>query len=155
MKKWQFKIFSALLCLSFDILMLAGQTTGKVAAARAIAFDPPPQATLAEAVSGKEGNDCKEKSDQLETSLSGSGLLQAAADTFMGPFSPELNGKTGTASAKQRAEGHPQQELLQPQARLELVSAYSLRIEEPRAIQKARKTTKGNLLKYTLLKGEA
>ena len=132
----------------------AGQITGAVAAARAISFDPPSKAVLVAAGARGEEAACNKKSAQLGTPVSGSGLLQAAADIFTGPFSPELNGANENTSAKQKAERHPQPRLMQPQARLELISAYSLRLEEPRAIQKARKTTKGNLPKQMLLKGE-
>lgn len=135
-------------CHTIDVLTHAGQSTER-GAARAITFDPHPNAISAEDATGRDGAACIQKAGQLGTPLSGSGLLQAAADIFTGPFSPELNSKNHSCAPKQKERRHQQAE-----AKTELISAYSLRIEEPRAIQKARKTTRGNLPKRLLVKGE-
>lgn len=132
--------------------MTAGQTTsiGR-ASARAIAFDLPHKPSRVEAAD--EAAACTSRAAQLGSPLSGSGLLKAAADKFIGPFSPEHNARSNSnafkLSEKNSAHKHSS---AQPEATHELVSAFSLRIEEPRAMQKARKTTKGNV--PTLLKSE-
>ena len=122
---------------------LAGHTVERVAAARAIAFDVGPQSlALDRAPKGEATN-------PTATPISSLQVLQSAADIFKGPFSPDLAAKGGIDRAKDLVNaGVDSQWSVSPDG------AASIGALERRAIQKARKTTKGSIPKQKLLNSE-